>query len=193
MSTLTPAMMTAMMWGLPLLSFVFTIWFPAAVQLTFFVSGVLSFLQTMSMRQPWFRNFFGMVALPKTTPPTAGTAVISPYKGNVRRANPVLSQQELSSRFQSSRTPPAPETPMKILITAALKPIDAIKDAVKPTTEGVQAAVAKRKLKAEKAELLQYEKKRKAEIAQERARRESSTEERRAAALSKRRTRKREE
>lgn len=82
---------------------------------------------------------------------------------------------------------------MKILITAALKPIDAIKDAVKPTTEGVQAAVAKRKLKAEKAELLQYEKKRKAEIAQERARRESSTEERRAAALSKRRTRKREE
>ncbi|KUJ17505.1 uncharacterized protein LY89DRAFT_549218, partial [Mollisia scopiformis] len=63
-SNLSPQIFNAMMWGLPLVSLLFTFWLPAALQLSFFVSGLLSFCQATLLRQPWFRNYFNMTPLP---------------------------------------------------------------------------------------------------------------------------------
>jgi len=96
-TNLTPRMQNAFMWGLPALTIAFTWWMPAAVQVSFFVSGLLSFGQATLFKQDWFRTYFNMTSLLEPKP--AGQAPESPYKGNMK-VNPVLSQAELSQRFQ---------------------------------------------------------------------------------------------
>jgi YidC/Oxa1 family membrane protein insertase len=89
------------MYLLPAMSFMFTFWLPAAVQLSFFVSGVLSFFQATLFKQPWFRNWANMSPLPTPGGPAAKPS--SPYKGTLKiSANAALSQNELNSRFQGA-------------------------------------------------------------------------------------------
>ncbi|KAH7383535.1 mitochondrial export translocase-like protein Oxa1 [Cadophora sp. MPI-SDFR-AT-0126] len=97
----SPEVTKAMIWGLPAISLLFTWWLPAAVQISFFVSGVLSFCQSTLFRQPWFRSYFKMTPLPARKDPNAPAP--SPYRGDLKiAANPVLSQSELNSRFQGA-------------------------------------------------------------------------------------------
>ncbi|KAF8846941.1 hypothetical protein BDZ45DRAFT_755435 [Acephala macrosclerotiorum] len=97
---MSPQIFDAIMWGLPLVSILFTFWLPAALQLFFFVSSLLSFGQATLFRQPWFRSYFNMTPLPQ---PKGSGPMPSPYKGNFKvAAKPVLSQAELNSRFQGA-------------------------------------------------------------------------------------------
>lgn len=99
MSNFSPQVFNAMMWGLPLVSLLFTFWLPAALQLSFLVSGIASFGQATLLRQTWFREYFKMTPIPQTA--SSSPKPPSPYKGNLKvAANPVLSQAELNSRFQ---------------------------------------------------------------------------------------------
>lgn len=118
-NNLSPEMAKAFMYGLPALTLVFTSWLPAGVQLSFFVSGVLSCIQAFTFRNAKFRRYFNMTPLPIATPKPSGGPP-SPYKGTIRlasnanttspptysaplrRVNPALSTNELNSRFQAS-------------------------------------------------------------------------------------------
>jgi YidC/Oxa1 family membrane protein insertase len=99
-STLSLTTLNALKWGLPALTFAFTWWQPAAIQITFFVSGLMSFFQASLFRVEWFRRYFDMTPLPKPT----DAAPPSRYKGKLKiAADPVLSQAELSQRFQGAQ------------------------------------------------------------------------------------------
>ncbi|TGO43287.1 hypothetical protein BHYA_0002g00920 [Botrytis hyacinthi] len=63
-STLTPGMVTAMQWGMPLLSMIFTSFMPAAVQLSFLVSSSFSFGQATLFRNRKFRSWANMTPIP---------------------------------------------------------------------------------------------------------------------------------
>lgn len=57
-------MVTAMQWGMPLLSMIFTSFMPAAVQLSFLVSSSFSFGQATLFRNPKFRSWANMTPIP---------------------------------------------------------------------------------------------------------------------------------
>ena len=96
-------MQKAFMYGFPALSLMFTWWQPAALTLSFFITGCLSYAQAMLFRQGWFRRYFNMTPLPPKAP-GASEAAPSPYQGKLKiAATPVLSQAELSSRFQGAQ------------------------------------------------------------------------------------------
>ncbi len=95
-STVSSAMQTALMYGFPALSFAFTFWLPASLQLSFLVSGFISFLQATALQNVKFRKWWNLTPLPKKK--VAATAAPA-YKG---RANIALTQAELASRFQGA-------------------------------------------------------------------------------------------
>jgi len=87
--------MDAKMWkyfkfGFPAISFAFTFWLPASVQLAFFCTGVLSAAQSVLFRYAPFRTWANMTPLssdPNPGTPTKSTA----YKGlmKIRAEAPV--------------------------------------------------------------------------------------------------------
>jgi YidC/Oxa1 family membrane protein insertase len=178
------------MWGLPALSIAFTWWMPAAVQVTFFVSGLLSFGQASLFRQEWFRKYFNMTPVPKPTP--AGQAPASPYKGNLNiKANPVLSQAELSQRFQGVKgTTNLQEKVSKIressppggafgkAITGTFKEI---KEAGSGVAASARDSMDGRRQKADVLEKKQYEAKKQEQLKKERWEKENERRAERAA------------
>jgi len=108
-----------------------------------------------------------MVPLPSTKP--KGT-LPSPYKGAIKRsASHVLTQAELSSRFQNTSTsfPRPPEVPssgLKKAVDFALKPLEPIKDAAKPMVDSAMKIQKNRIQKTDRADAQKYEEKRRKEI-----------------------------
>lgn len=101
--TMNPKMFSLLKWGFPLISVIFTSWLPSAVQLTFFISGILSLVQASLLRQSWLRSYFQMTPLPNTNASQIPRPT-SPYKGNLRFIeDAVLSQAELTQRFQAPK------------------------------------------------------------------------------------------
>lgn len=112
---------------MPALSFVFTWWLPAAVQLSFFVSGLVTFLQARAFQNPAIRRKLGITALPTK-------AATSPYQGILRTApaplvpsgpksGSALSSQELNGRFQASSPPTQPISKTRELLNKLKAPI----------------------------------------------------------------------
>lgn len=64
-----PAMFQFLQWGMPIISTVFTSFWPAALQLSFAFSSLLSLVQTYLFKQPWFRETLRIHPLPPPTPP----------------------------------------------------------------------------------------------------------------------------
>jgi hypothetical protein len=165
-----PATQTLLMWIFPAVSLAFTWWLPAGAQLTFLVTGIASYIQVTCLRQPWFRNLFGMTPLPNKRPIVPGDTPPSPYQGTMRRAaSPILSQAELNSRFQSTSTsfprpPNKADSKIGKIMNTALKPLAPIKDAMKPTLEAARKQMDKRQDKSSRKDAQTYEEKRKKEI-----------------------------
>ncbi|TVY17285.1 Mitochondrial inner membrane protein OXA1 [Lachnellula arida] len=182
-SNLPRGMMNGMMWGIPAISLLFTWWLPASVQLQFFVTGALSFAQVTMMREPWFRKFFKMVPLPKPGP--KGPAP-SPYMGTIKRSpSPVLTQEELNARFQSSsssfpRPPEAPKSPLKKMMNLALKPLGPVKAAATPVITKARKMQEDQNKKRDKKDAQKYEAKRSREVKKEREARAEAERQRRA-------------
>jgi YidC/Oxa1 family membrane protein insertase len=177
-STLSPQAAGLFMWGLPGLSLIFTWWLPAALQLSFFVSGILSFFQASALRQPWFRRIFRMTPLPTKAPVTAP----APYQGKLKiAANPVLSQAELSQRFQGAGNTAekigeiqkaAPPGVVGKIFGGAVKEVKGAVDGIKDSAMGV-VNMSKEKLasqtesgtkKADAKERKRFEEKRQEEL-----------------------------
>lgn len=81
---MTPAVVKGLSYGLPAITVLFTWWLPAGLQLSFFVSGLLSFAQAQIFRSPAFRGWAGMYPLPKKpVDPFAEKVEVSPYQDRV--------------------------------------------------------------------------------------------------------------
>jgi YidC/Oxa1 family membrane protein insertase len=185
-SNFSPAVFNAMKWGLPAASLLLTWWLPAAVQISFFVSGLLSFGQATLFRQSWFREYFNMTPLPKNAVPGKKAAEeSSPYKGKMKViANPVLSQAELSNRFQGAQKSGLNQTLSQIrenkppggalekVINGAFKDIKGTVDEIKDAASGVMSkgkeSLSSRVAKSDKKQAAIYEKKRQEQIKKER-------------------------
>jgi len=191
-SNFSPAVFNAMKWGLPAASLLFTWWLPAAVQLSFFVSGLMSFGQATLFRQSWFREYFNMTPLPTNAIPgkKSDPVAASPYKGKLKlAANPVLSQAELSSRFQGAQKSALNEKLGKIrqnnppgaglgnVIDGAFKDVKGTVDEIKEAGSGVVSSAKELmgnrsdKYSAKQAKL--YEEKKQEQLKKERWEREA--------------------
>lgn len=151
---MSPGAMTLMMYGLPLLTVVFTWWLPAALQLSFFISGLLSFGQSSLFKLPAFRRYFDMLPLDHAAAPPP-----SPYKNNMKVRAP-LSQAELNRSFQQSRK-------QGILQKAKSSLLDTTKEIRGSASSVVEQGRGYSKGSMEKAEKKrreEYEKRRQAEI-----------------------------
>lgn len=65
-SVMSPGMKKFFMYGMPTISFAFTWWLPAAVQISFLTMGITGWMQSILFQNPAFRRRFGMPALPAT-------------------------------------------------------------------------------------------------------------------------------
>ncbi|PVH71114.1 hypothetical protein DL98DRAFT_577557 [Cadophora sp. DSE1049] len=163
---LSPEMTKAMIWGFPALSLLFTWWLPASVQISFFVSGVLSYIQSSLFRQPWFRSYFKMTPLPARKDPNAPAP--SPYRGDLKIAapiNPVLSQSELNSRFQGAG---ATQGKKGVIGGIASEIRGTLGGVVEKSREKMRDSNETNQAKREIRERKAYEEKRRAEIKQAR-------------------------
>ncbi|OBT46346.1 hypothetical protein VE00_02775 [Pseudogymnoascus sp. WSF 3629] len=154
-STMSPNTMKLLAYGFPILSILFTFWLPAAVQLSFFVTGLWSAAQVTLFRYPSVRSFLGMAQMP---PPVKEVDLknASPYRADI------ITVQQMKQRQ---------EAPTTRGIFAALN--DTVEGAKKSAREGVKTAremagqqeAPGKRTKAQLAKAKEYEKKRRAEEA----------------------------
>jgi YidC/Oxa1 family membrane protein insertase len=188
--------MKIMMYGLPALTLIFTWWLPAALQLSFFVSGLLSFFQASLFKAPWFRSYFNMTPLLEA--PTPGQKAPSPYKGTMNvRAKPVI-----DATYTKADDPPPPlskakqgvegagRSPLKVLnpkkvLDGAMKDIMSSYEGARKTVtdlkERGEKKMEQRNEKSDREAAERYEKKRQEEIRRERWERENERRAERAA------------
>jgi YidC/Oxa1 family membrane protein insertase len=183
-----------MMYGFPALTLLFTWWLPAALQLSFFISGLLSFAQASLFRNNSFRRYFNMTPQPSPDTPS------SPYKGTMRiassvpspapssgmpRSSPVLSTSELNSRFQASSSGSEARqssvSKTQGLLKKLTKPISEVADSGRAMVAKGNKSMDARREKSEMEERRRYEAKRQEELKKERWERENERRAERAA------------
>jgi YidC/Oxa1 family membrane protein insertase len=178
----------------PAMSLVCTAFMPAGLQLSFFVSSMLSAGQALLFKWPAFRTYWNMYPLPASQPDNPSP---TPYPGTMRIRAPVLTTAELDRAYQSGRTS-ATETaefqagkqalhdvkpPGKESGVARLVP-DFVKEATKDISGAVTAAkdmvgqgkdgLAQRQAKYDRKTADAYELKRQREIREARLEREEA-------------------
>lgn len=183
---MSPQATKIMVVAFPALTLLITAFMPAALQVSFFVAGMISLIQSTLFRMPGFRSYFNMYPLPPPTPATP-----TPYKGTMNVRAP-LSQEELSRTYQASRPTTAGASELKAGQQAlhdvnpsqgALRKFvsgtvgGAVKD-IKTTVQGAtssardlvgrgQKGLAEKQAKSERATAQAYEERRQREIARE--------------------------
>ncbi len=101
-SALSPGAAKAMSYAFPALSFLFTWWLPSGLQLSFFITGVLSYIQGAAFRWAPFRQFFKIAPLPpRKDPVSASSSLASPYAPRI-----ITAQQKSSSLTYEAPTKP---------------------------------------------------------------------------------------
>jgi len=181
-TNMSPEAMKLMMYGLPVLTLLFTWWLPAAVQFSFFVSGLLSFGQASLFKLPAFRRYFNMHPLPNASaaaPTTPDGKPPTPYKGNMKVRAP-LTQAELNTAFQQSRKQSMLDKAKKQVMDATKEMRTASGTMMGKTKDNLEA----RRQRSEKQEREKYEERRQEEI-------KAEIEERRIQMLEERRAKKR--
>lgn len=162
----TPAMQTVLMYGIPLMTLVCTSWLAAGLQLSFFVTGVFSYLQATAFRNPAIRAKLGMPPLPQKA------SSLSPLQGSIK----IKSHAPEAAPAQAA---------------TGWKSIGAVKE-VMGTWEGARTAVSEvtksgrstyeaGREKARKKEAEAYEQQRQRQIKEQRLEREAERRRKRAA------------
>ncbi|KAH8805758.1 mitochondrial export translocase-like protein Oxa1 [Xylogone sp. PMI_703] len=154
-SVMSPGMKKFFVYGMPAISFAFTWWLPAAVQISFFVMGITGWIQSIVFQNPSFRRTFGMPALPAAG---ASSANNPQYKGNIniRATSPLDGQTEAVK--------PKP----KGVVDGALKDImstyQGAKQSLSEVTGKGKESMEKRRQKSEREAAERYEAKRQEEL-----------------------------
>jgi YidC/Oxa1 family membrane protein insertase len=154
-SQMSPNTMRLMAYGFPALSFMFTWWLPAAIQLSFFITSVWSAGQVALFNNPSFRNRFGIYPLPEKPNTLDANVVISPYKEHIK-------VQEMKMKYEPPTAPDAKTT----LLGGLKKEISSATEGIKKTASGAakslrevagQERVDGKRTKAELKRAQQYE------------------------------------
>jgi YidC/Oxa1 family membrane protein insertase len=185
---MSPEAMKIVSLVLPAISFLFTFWLPAAVQVSFLTTGIMSYLQMQLFQSKTFRERFGLYPLQPHPNSQPGTGAPSPYKGiiNVRARQEPLSQEELNSTYtkpsatetaefkagQQALNGSKPPGTLKRIVGGALDDVKGTFKSVKESTAGItdtaREAMERRKKKADKEAAIKFEKKRQEEEKRER-------------------------
>ena len=150
---------------MPVLSFMFTFWLPAAVQLSFCVTSMFSFCQMTLLQNPRLRARLNLYPLPVKTTPTAG-----PHNGLKVKS---LTQAEINGAFKAPITPVAAPGPgIKNFVASK---VDQGLTTIRSVTDAGKDFAGQRKKDLEdlvgqddKREAKAYEAKRKREILEQR-------------------------
>ncbi|CAG8956361.1 hypothetical protein HYFRA_00003743 [Hymenoscyphus fraxineus] len=117
-AALSPEIQKAMLYGFPAISLAFTSWLPAAIQLSFCVSGLGGWIQAYLITKPQFRTWWGMLPIQKKAPlvvdqsgaPMENTSPIAMFRqhsANIREAatgvKAKLSELTLESEDEKAR------------------------------------------------------------------------------------------
>lgn len=151
------AMLTIFSYGIPILSLVFGVFFPAGLQLTLFVSAIFTVSQSVAFRMPRVRNFLGMYPVVQAA---SRKGAASSSTNNTINVN------------SRSRKPGAPHPEEKKVGLAAFKQTfrQAYSDITKRMSDMQQQSNPQRSSNrmspAEKKRAEEYEKKRQKETAQ---------------------------
>ena len=175
--------MKLMMYGLPAITLILTSWLPAALQVSFFVSGLLSFFQASLFKAPWFRSSFNMTPLPVApVAPMPGQGASTTYKGTMNmRAKPIIDAKGVVIPTQPVETQAAEgasRTPLKAkkVLDGAMKDVMRGYEGARKTFSDVAArgkkGVSDRVEKGDRAAAEKYETRRQGEIEQMRLERE---------------------
>lgn len=195
-NNMSPVVIKGLSYGLPAITLLFTAWLPSSLQLSFFVSGVASFLQSQLFRNPAFRARFNMQPLPdKPVDPFTKPAERSPYQDRVvvvpksgySHASPV------EPTYEPPRSTGDTEAPKKTIFSGLKKEFTTVvesgRKAARETVESSKKAMGAGpktpgvRTKAELRAALKYEEERSAE---EKKKRFEADEARRQAHLDKR-------
>lgn len=172
---------------MPGLTLAVTAFLPASVQVSFFVSGMLSLIQSILLRRPAVRNFFKLYPIK-----TVKTTATGPSPGAINVRVPPT-QAQLNSSYKQAQ-PAAPQEQdqggvvkkfVKSTVQGATKDIrttfsEAVKSGREMAGQGKEGLAA-RQAKADRAAAAAYEAKRQKEIQAERRQREEDRRARRAA------------
>jgi YidC/Oxa1 family membrane protein insertase len=146
----------ALTYGFPALTLVFMQGWPAALQISFAVTSLLSVLQSTILRNPVFRNWYGIPPPPrKLTESTSSSPV---YTGNLRLGKSARGVVE-----PPATTPPQPTPGLGGIMDKAKSNLREIRDEMAKTVDkyGGEKGTKSRDQKAAAA----YEKRRSAEEA----------------------------
>ncbi|KAL8733186.1 MAG: hypothetical protein Q9181_003669 [Wetmoreana brouardii] len=80
-ATIRPELVKLFKWGLPMISTIVMLFWPAMIQMTFFCTSIVALLQAFFFKQPWFRDYLGVHPLPSPATPTSSSK--SQYKNMV--------------------------------------------------------------------------------------------------------------
>jgi YidC/Oxa1 family membrane protein insertase len=178
-NTLSPAVQKAFMYGLPVISLIFTAFLPSAVQLWFALNSVLGFFQAGLFRMAGFRAWAGMTPLPENARLVVDAAAAAPKSSPVQERVVVIEKgRQYRDKDSSSVSyqPPRKVTKEDKTILGGFKrevtgTIDSIKGSMKDTIKQgremmkSQEGADGKRTKAQLAEANKYEEKRRAEEA----------------------------
>lgn len=184
--------MRGMSYFLPTISLIFTSFLPSAIQLSFFVTGALSYCQAQLFRWAPFRTYMKMTPLPTGRPDAfarASAAEPSPYQSRIITATARPSPTVGSASYEpprSSSSSPGP-TPAKPTLLSGLKRevssgISSVQESARKTLKSAREIAGQeskdgKRTKKQLQQANEYEKKRRIE---EGKRREEAVRERRA-------------
>jgi YidC/Oxa1 family membrane protein insertase len=182
---MSPHAMKVLTYVFPAITFIITAFMPAALQVSFFVSGFLSYLQALLFRWPAFRSYFNMYPLASEAPAVASKP--TPYRGTMKVRAP-LTQAELNRTYQGSRSAStaspagsaeaakAPDNAVKKFMTGTVQgTIKDLSSTVKEVTNSAKELLGRgkeslqeRQAKSDRSAAAAYEERRQKEIRQER-------------------------
>jgi YidC/Oxa1 family membrane protein insertase len=182
---MAPSTLKFMSYLLPAVTVAFTWALPAGLQLSFLISGVLSFVQSTLFQKPAFREAVGMFPLPPK--PTPGVPV-SPYNSTIRLAKSEYRADDLNYQAPRGSSPTDSTLPgvrldsepqeKKTLLGGAVKDVKSTFESIKKSATdtkksaeewmGAKRGADGKRTKQELAAADAYEKKRSAEEAKKR-------------------------
>ncbi|KAI9822436.1 MAG: Mitochondrial inner membrane protein oxa1 [Pycnora praestabilis] len=171
---LTPQVQKIMTYGLPLFSGLFMLWWPGALQLTFFATSMLSMGQATLLRNPAFRAYMGITPLPPPTPvPSSGgssSTPPTPYAGRLNIAPTYQAPTVRSSIAGSGSGMPEPPTRPKGFIGGAVAEMKGTFEEASKSAQkylNMQASEPGKRSAVEIKQAKLYEEKRQREIEQQ--------------------------
>jgi YidC/Oxa1 family membrane protein insertase len=172
--------MRGMSYFLPAISLIFTSFLPSAIQLSFFITGALSYCQAQLFRWAPFRTYMNMTPLPTNRPDAfARTPAAEPsaYQSRIITATARSTPSYEPPRSSSSSTPPSSPATKPTLLSGLKREvssgISSVQESARKTLKSAREIAGQeskdgKRTKKQLQQANEYEKKRRIEEARKR-------------------------